>query len=177
MKTDSTANPAAIAAPFARILVAIDRSAPSAWALQLASRLAAATGATLLPVHVADTRIATPSEVAYVQSGILDELVHDGEDLLDRVRQQVPTALAIETHLCQGVPSTEISEQAKRWSVDLIVMGAHSHSRLAEFLLGSTAEKVVRDAPCPVMTVRHPPVESAATASRAAAVTLGPERR
>src|SRR5687768_1453711 len=126
MKNDSTANPTAIAAPFARILVAIDRSPPSDWAVQLASRLAAATGATLLLVHAADTRMATPSEVAYVQSGILDELIHDGEDLLEKVRQQVPAALVVETHLCQGVPSTEISEAAKRWSADLIVMGAHS---------------------------------------------------
>src|SRR5687767_131074 len=126
-----TNNPDTNPAPFARILVAIDRSSPSDWAVRLASRLAAATGATLRLVHVDDTRMATLPEVAYVQSGILGALVHDGEDLLEQVRQQMPPALAVETHLCQAVPSTEITEAAKRWSADLIVMGAHSHSRLA----------------------------------------------
>ena len=41
-------------------------------------------------------------------------------------------------------------------NVDLIVMGTHGHTGLAHMLMGSVAEKVVRKAPCPVLTVRHP---------------------
>jgi nucleotide-binding universal stress UspA family protein len=55
-----------------------------------------------------------------------------------------------------GPPYDEIVRFAKEKNFDLIVMGTHGHTGLAHVLLGSVAEKVVRRAPCPVLTVRHP---------------------
>jgi nucleotide-binding universal stress UspA family protein len=55
-----------------------------------------------------------------------------------------------------GVPFVEIIHYARDQSIDLIVIGTHGQSALAAMLLGTVAEKVVRKAPCPVLTVRHP---------------------
>jgi len=55
-----------------------------------------------------------------------------------------------------GKPFVEIVRTAKENDVDLIVMGTHGRTGLAHMLIGSTAEKVVRMAPCPVLTVKHP---------------------
>ena len=55
-----------------------------------------------------------------------------------------------------GPPFLEIVCEAKDESIDLIVMGTHGHGPLKHMLIGSVAEKVVRKAPCPVLTLRHP---------------------
>jgi nucleotide-binding universal stress UspA family protein len=55
-----------------------------------------------------------------------------------------------------GSPATEITRFADENAVDLIVMGTHGRSGVAHMVLGSVAEKVVRTAPCPVLTVRRP---------------------
>ena len=54
-----------------------------------------------------------------------------------------------------GKPFFEIIQYCRQENIDLIVLGTHGHSALASMLLGSVAEKVVRKAPCPVLTVRH----------------------
>ena len=56
----------------------------------------------------------------------------------------------------QGPPFLEIVRYAQEANIDLIVLGTHGRGGLAHMLLGSVAEKVVRKAPCPVLTVRHP---------------------
>ena len=55
-----------------------------------------------------------------------------------------------------GSPFTEIVRYAKAENIDLIVMGTHGRGMIAHLLMGSVAERVVRTAPCPVLTVRHP---------------------
>jgi nucleotide-binding universal stress UspA family protein len=62
----------------------------------------------------------------------------------------------IKQHVREGTPFHEIIRCAREIDADLIVMGTHGHSGLAHVLLGSVTEKVVRKAPCPVLTVRHP---------------------
>lgn len=68
-----------------------------------------------------------------------------------------------ENHLCtittlpkEGKAFLEIINVARDENVDLIVMGTHGRTGLSHMLIGSTAEKVVRMAPCPVLTVKHP---------------------
>lgn len=56
--------------------------------------------------------------------------------------------------LKQGVPFVEILEYAQNQTIDLLVIGTHGRTGLAHVLLGSVAEKIVRKAPCPVLTVR-----------------------
>ncbi|MEW6117709.1 MAG: universal stress protein [Nitrospirota bacterium] len=60
----------------------------------------------------------------------------------------------IEYAVLRGVPYDEILKYAKEQAIDLIVIGTHGRKGLDRFLFGSTAEKVVRYAPCPVLTVR-----------------------
>ncbi len=55
-----------------------------------------------------------------------------------------------------GPPAEVVVRFAREHAVDLVVMGTHGHTGLAHVILGSVAEKVVRRAPCPVLTVRHP---------------------
>jgi nucleotide-binding universal stress UspA family protein len=55
-----------------------------------------------------------------------------------------------------GFPFVEILKHAKESNADMIVMGTHGRGAIAHMLLGSVAEKVVRKASCPVLTVRHP---------------------
>lgn len=62
----------------------------------------------------------------------------------------------VTTMVRQGIPAYEIVEAAKEQGADLIVVATHGHTGVKHFLLGSTAEKVVRTAPCPVLTVRSP---------------------
>ena len=65
-------------------------------------------------------------------------------------------AVGVEAKLVEGVPFKEIISFARAGNYDLIVMGTHGRSGLKHALLGSVAEKVVRKAPCAVLTVRMP---------------------
>jgi nucleotide-binding universal stress UspA family protein len=56
----------------------------------------------------------------------------------------------------RGGPYAEIVRYASEREIDLIIMGAHGHGFASHLMMGSVAEKVVRKAPCPVLTVRHP---------------------
>ncbi|HWM86759.1 MAG TPA: universal stress protein, partial [Kofleriaceae bacterium] len=60
------------------------------------------------------------------------------------------------TNISQGVPFAEVVREAREGGFDLIVMGTHGRTGLRHALIGSVAEKVVRKAPCPVLTVRPP---------------------
>ncbi len=60
----------------------------------------------------------------------------------------------VEKLVVRGVPFVEIIKTAKEKDVDLIVIGTHGRTGIDHMLFGSTAEKVVRKAPCPVLTVR-----------------------
>jgi len=70
--------------------------------------------------------------------------------------------LKIERHIRKGYPLTEIIGMAKEKDVDLIVMGSHGRTGLSHVLMGSVAEKVVRKASCPVLTVKPKLSESRA---------------
>lgn len=62
----------------------------------------------------------------------------------------------VHTEVVAGRPFLEIIRYAREKTIDLIIIGTHGRSGLTQALLGSVAEKVVRKAPCPVLTVRHP---------------------
>jgi nucleotide-binding universal stress UspA family protein len=77
-------------------------------------------------------------------------------DMEGYLSQVTAAGLAGEIVVVHGTPSQEILDTAKRYQVDLIVMGTHGRTGLPHILLGSVAEKVVRLAPCPVLVARHP---------------------
>ena len=66
------------------------------------------------------------------------------------------TKYSAQIEMVCGSPFLEIIAYAKSREIDLIVMGTHGRGPIAHMLMGSVAEKVVRKAPCPVLTVRHP---------------------
>lgn len=73
---------------------------------------------------------------------------------LGEQREKLGADVEVTTALLEGVPFKELIRHAADNGVDLIVMSTHGHTGLKHVLLGSTAERVVREAPCPVMTVR-----------------------
>jgi nucleotide-binding universal stress UspA family protein len=73
--------------------------------------------------------------------------------------------------LTSSSAAAAIVEYAKDQRIDLIVIGTHGRGALSHLFLGSVAERVVRTAPCPVLTVRHPEREFVESARRAAAST------
>jgi nucleotide-binding universal stress UspA family protein len=75
--------------------------------------------------------------------------------LAKRPGDALPGDYTVLRNVRHGSPFLEIIRYAKELDIDLIVMGTHGRTGLAHVLLGSVAEKVVRKAPCPVLTVRH----------------------
>lgn len=72
------------------------------------------------------------------------------------VAERVPSDIPCDVVTLVGKPFLEIIKYAKEHNIDLIVMATHGRGAMAHILMGSTAEKVVRKAPCPVLTVKHP---------------------
>jgi nucleotide-binding universal stress UspA family protein len=77
------------------------------------------------------------------------------QSLLDNLRQKlVAKGLTVKTHIVQGIAYREIVKKAAQDRADMIVLGTHGRTGMQHLLLGSVAEKVVRLAGCPVLTVR-----------------------
>jgi nucleotide-binding universal stress UspA family protein len=78
------------------------------------------------------------------------------EQLEKKLLAEVPEEIQnrVETTILFGVPFVEIIKAARDKDIDLIVIGTHGRTGLAHMLIGSVAEKVVRKAPCPVLSVK-----------------------
>lgn len=138
-----------------RILVPIDFSDPATTALRQAAMLAGVTQAEILLLYIIEP-IAYPAELGVVvnlESDLEDRAQLELERLRDRYLSDYSRCQCL---VEQGVPDVEILETARRHAVDMIVLGTHGHSGFKHLLLGSTAERVVRAAHCPVLTVRYP---------------------
>ncbi len=147
---------------FTRILVPTDFSEPSEAALDYARALAGTFGASLHLLHVFNAPCAAG---AVSPEGFIAESpeVHASlfEDARSRLQRRVTATdrnqYGAKTEIVTGSSPESIVNYAKERGMDLIVMGTHGRSGLAHLLIGSVAEKVVRTAPCPVMTVRRAP--------------------
>jgi universal stress protein A len=84
--------------------------------------------------------------------GIKQKSNSELEQLCDN---EITKELNTVTDVIVGVPHIEISRYAKDNDIDMIVMGTHGHTKIPEIFIGSVAERVVRNSPCPVMVV-HP---------------------
>jgi nucleotide-binding universal stress UspA family protein len=142
-----------------RILVPIDFSEYSKNSLRYAVPFARQFGAELILVYVVEPTV-YPSDVAFGQMGIPSlerELRERGKVELDRlVEAHTGEEVAVRTMIRTGKPYLEIINVAKEETVDLIIIATHGHSGVEHVLFGSTTEKVVRKAPCPVLTLRSP---------------------
>ena len=160
------------ARPIRRILVPTDFSATADAALDYAQLLAARFGATLQLLHVLDDPFIDEGLVAeaYVSAGpvLRTALLRDAQArLAQRVaplrradqREGSPGLIRVEAEVLFGDGAHTIAEYARDRQVDLVVMGTHGRRGVAHLLMGSVAERLVRTAPCPVLTVRHVPAK------------------
>jgi len=154
------------------ILVPVDFSDCSDGAMKYGYALAEAFGATLHLVNVVQDPYAMPWATEGFAAPIGDLLADWEGQAKRRLSAMVPReALAPTVVSTQvGSPSREIVAYAGQHRIDLIVLGTHGRGPIGHMLLGSVAERVVRTAPCPVLTVRHPQREFVADVSTEAMV-------
>lgn len=138
------------------ILVPIDFSDPARhalqWAIELAGRYQARV--TLLNVYPVPGYV-LPDGFVTAGPEVLNEIESKTKQSLKELADQVQQTdgIALEIATAVGQSATEILRYADQHEVDLIAMGAHGRTGLALMLLGSTTDKVVRQARCPVMVV------------------------
>jgi nucleotide-binding universal stress UspA family protein len=146
--------------PIRKILHPTDFSDHSRTAFDLACALARDYGAELLILHVnRATPIYAPDGIVV---GVPVEEPYELRGKLAQLRPEDPRVKA-EHKLVDGDPAEQILKAAP--GMDLIVLGTHGTTGLARLLMGSVAETVLRNAPCPVLTVRTPPKPADATAT------------
>jgi nucleotide-binding universal stress UspA family protein len=142
---------------FKCILYPTDFSQASAKALSYACDLARTFGAELHVLHVVQDSF-PPSWTADAYgcdlTGLRTALVRNATSELARIA--AGTGLRPLTACRVGRPCDEIVAYAREIGADLIVMGSHGHGPVAQFILGSVAERTVRHASCPVLTIKEP---------------------
>lgn len=142
-----------------KILVPIDFSDYSKSALRYAVNFAKLFNAEILLIYVVEPVI-YPPDFSMGQIAIptvateFDERAR--EELNKLAKNEIPQEIRVTTLIKSGKPFVEIIDTASEADVDLIIIATHGHSGVEHILFGSTAEKVVRKAPCPVLTLREP---------------------
>jgi len=143
-----------------KILCPVDFSKSSDHALRYALAFGQAHHAELVLVHVMDYAAVDVLDYpsAFEFSTQINEKMREiaGERLQQLAAATQGEYAKVSSRLATGTPFLEIVSLAREERVDLIVMGTHGRSGLAHVFMGSVAEKVVRKAPCPVLTVKHP---------------------
>ena len=139
------------------VLVATDFSEPSAVALDYGRDLARSYSATLHVIHVIENRLALHGpEIGFAYAEI-ERNIEAG------VRRDLEAALTADDYqmlnartviLRASNVSHSITGYAKDNAIDLIVVGTHGRGAIQRFLIGSVADRIMRTAPCPVLTVR-----------------------
>jgi len=142
-----------------KVLCPVDFSECSDHALRYGLAFASAHDAELEILHVVEV----PFLPSYATVGVPDltlpierikqECERHLEELVAKCKKTHPKVIS---RLAVGSPFVEIISAAKESDCDLIVVGTHGHAALKQILIGSVAEKVVRKAPCPVLSVKHP---------------------
>ena len=140
-----------------KILCPIDHSDCSKEALKYAVSFAMKEEAKLLLLHIIDIR-SFNEELDAISKQIPDEETFERlrVKLLDCIPEEIRDDMDVEAIVIQGIPFAEIISTAKEKEIDMIVIGSHGRTGISHMMLGSVSEKVVRKAPCPVLTVRQP---------------------
>lgn len=142
-----------------KILVPIDFSDYSKNALKYAVQFAKHFNSSMYLIYVIEPVI-YPADFSMGQVAIpaMDANIQAraGEELSNLAKNYVDPSIKVEIIIKTGKPFVEINETAKEKDIDLIIIATHGHTGVEHLLFGSTAEKVVRKAPCPVLTLREP---------------------
>ena len=140
-----------------RILVPIDFSGHSKKALQYAIPFAQQFKASVHLIYVVEPTV-YPADFSFGQVGfpaIEDELRKRGGEELDHLmKREISKRVSAKRAIRTGKAFYEIIQYAREEEIDLIIIATHGHTGIEHALFGSTAEKVVRKAPCPVLVVR-----------------------
>lgn len=140
-----------------KILVPIDFSDYSKKSLKYSVNLAKIFNAGLILIYVVEPVIYPPDfsmgQIA-IPSVDIEMDKRAAEELSNLAKREIPAEINVNTTVKTGKPFVEIIETATNENIDLIIIATHGHSGVEHILFGSTAEKVVRKAPCPVLTLR-----------------------
>lgn len=139
---------------FNRILCAIDFDPNSTQVMELARRVAEHTGAKLILFHVVPVPIQVVGQPIALEPFTAAET--SAKMQLDKFAEEHlgTTAVAYETVVTSGDPASEIVRAVREQNADLVMMATHGRMGLSHLILGSVAERVVRESPRPVLTVR-----------------------
>lgn len=152
--------------PFRRILVTTDFSDTSLEAFPVAAEIASHFDAELLIVHVLPVDTPTPWDIPpYADFGLASLPLPEYEA---QVRQEVerrlsaaaakhaPAGTKVRTFVGRGDAAAEVGRIAEQEKADLVVLATHGWTGWRHLVFGSVAEKILREAPCPVLSVRKP---------------------
>lgn len=141
-----------------RILVATDFSTCARRAVEYGMCVARAWSAHVDLLYVVEVLRTLGYDVPFADP-LLETRRKEAEgllgDLAARVKQE---GLDVDWHLREGIPSEQIGQTALEQRADLVVVGTHGRTGLDHIMLGSTAERVIKQAPCPTLTVRVAPI-------------------
>ena len=142
-----------------RILVPIDFSDYSKNSLKYAVNFVNSFHADLYLIYVVEPVIYPPDfSMGQIAIPSIDAEIDKRafEELNNLAKAEIPVDVKCKCIIKTGKPFLEIIETAEEENVDLIIIASHGHTGMEHILFGSTAEKVVRKAPCPVLTLRDP---------------------
>jgi len=154
--------------PFTKVLVPTDFSPESDAALDAAIDLAARWQASITLVNVFEPiAYKYPTGTGIYASLPIDHVLKDQREALDNLQRSALAKGAKQVEVMQrtGHPATEICTLARDGGFDLIAMGTHGRSGVSRMFIGSVAERVVRMAPCPVLTIRPRTAQSEPSSS------------
>jgi len=158
--TPQTAGDPTAHAQIQRILVPVDFSAHSLNALRFARQWAARFGSEILLLHVVEPMLnyATFSVEPVAPLVPAEGFLAQARAELDQLaKPEGADSLKVSVHLREGSAFDQVVRAAQELKADLIVIATHGRTGLAHVVLGSTAERVVRYAQCPVLTLRCAP--------------------
>lgn len=152
---------------FRRILVAVDFSDFSQEAVRIGSGLARVFGGEVLVLHVCNMPRSVDHALLTGHSRAIHSLLDLQKENAKAARRKLDDWVEaydwgksrVSVEVKQGAPYAEITDTAREIEADLIVIGAHGRSPFVRMLIGSTVERVVRKATCPVLSVTIPKVE------------------
>lgn len=143
-----------------RILLATDFSAGAARAQGHAVAWAKKTGAHLDILHVLEFQPGMDTQLP-VNKMYLDQVRTQADQHLDAVLKEIgESGVSGKIHIGVGIPSQEIIDAARKLDADIVILGTRGVTGLEHVLVGSTAERVVRGAPCPVLSVHLSPQQA-----------------
>jgi universal stress protein A len=141
------------------ILVPVDFSKPAVHAMDYAVRFAQVFGSRLFLLHVVEQSAIAVDSTQWVDIYSQAKLV--AKSRLERFARRIKKMdIPVTAEIIRGAAYAEIIRFARRHRADLIVIGTHGRTGLQRWIMGSVAERVIRLAPCPVLSIQPPSTRS-----------------